>query len=81
MAWAYILKGSNGRHYIGSAVDFEVRFAQHQRGHTYSTKRLGTILEIVAKREYPTLKEARAVERKLKAKKNPILAIYMLENG
>ena len=29
MAWVYILRGSSGRHYIGSTVDLESRFAQH----------------------------------------------------
>jgi len=40
MAWVYILRGSSGRHYIGSAVDLDARFAQHLRGHTATTKRL-----------------------------------------
>jgi predicted GIY-YIG superfamily endonuclease len=79
VAWAYILKGSSGRHYIGSGVDLEARFAQHQRGHTHTTKRLGEKLEIVASKEFPTLKEAREMERKLKQKKNPRLAIYLLK--
>jgi predicted GIY-YIG superfamily endonuclease len=79
MAWVYILKGSSGRHYIGSAVDLEARFAQHLRGHTATTKRLGDSLEIVAKKEVPTLVEARTIERFLKRKKNPELAIYHLQ--
>ena len=78
MAWVYILRGSSGRHYLGSAVDLEVRFAQHLRGHTATTKRLGERLEIVAKKEVATLKEARRIERELKRKKNPKLAIYHL---
>jgi predicted GIY-YIG superfamily endonuclease len=48
MAWIYILRGSNGRHYIGSAVDRDARFAQHRRGHTHRTKRLGENIEIIA---------------------------------
>ena len=32
MAWVYILRGSSGRHYIGSAVDLDARFRQHLRG-------------------------------------------------
>jgi predicted GIY-YIG superfamily endonuclease len=78
MAWVYILRGSSGRHYLGSAVDLDVRFAQHLRGHTATTKRLGERLEIVAKKEVATLKEARRIERELKRKKNPKLAIYLL---
>ncbi len=74
MAWVYIIRGSTGRHYIGSAVNLNARFAQHLRGHTATTKRLGDSLEIVAKKEVPTLAEAREIERSLKRKKNPKLA-------
>ena len=76
MPWVYVLKGSSGRHYIGSTVDLDARFAQHLRGHTATTKRLGEKLEIVAKKE---MAEARELERILKRKKNPKLAIYHLQ--
>jgi len=36
-------------------------------------------LEIVARKEVPDLKEARRIERALKRKKNPALAIYYLQ--
>jgi predicted GIY-YIG superfamily endonuclease len=78
MAWVYILLGSSGRHYIGSAVDLDARFAQHLRGHTHTTKRLGGDIQIVAKKEVATLGEARSIERMLKRKKNAKLAIYYL---
>jgi len=80
MAWIYILRGSSGRHYIGSCIDLEARFAQHLRGHTATTKRLGTDLEVVAKKEMASLDEARQIERALKRKKNPVLAIYHLQH-
>ncbi len=79
MAWIYILRGSNGRHYIGSTVDLDARFAQHLRGHTHTTKRLGENIKVVASKEVATLTEARRIERILKAKKNPKLAIYYLQ--
>ena len=79
MASVYILQGSSGRHYIGSAVDLQARIAQHRRGHTHTTKRLGENLQIVASKEVATLDEARRIERILKAKKNPQLAIYYLQ--
>ncbi len=79
MAWVYILRGSLGRHYIGSAVDLDARFRQHSRGQTATTKRLGDTLEIVAKKEVTTLGEAREIERLSKRKKNPKLAIYHLQ--
>ena len=78
MAWVYILRGANGRHYIGSAMDLQTRFAQHCRGHTATTRRLGGNLMIVASREVETLGEARVLERLLKRKKNPGLAIFYL---
>jgi predicted GIY-YIG superfamily endonuclease len=72
-------RGSNGRHYIGSAVDLDARFAQHVRRHTHTTKRLGDAIEIIASKEVATLREARRIERALKAKKNPKLAIHYLQ--
>lgn len=78
MPWVYILGGSSGRHYIGSTVDLNARLAQHQRGHTYTTKRIGEFT-VAAAREYPTLTEARQIERERKAKKNPKLAIFYLQ--
>jgi predicted GIY-YIG superfamily endonuclease len=79
MAWVYILRGSNVRHYIGSCVDLDAHFAQHLRGHTATTKRLGTTIEIVAKKQVESLQDARRIERELKRKKNPALAIYRLQ--
>ena len=78
MAWVYILQGATGRHYIGSTIDLDARFAQHLRGHTATTKRLGGTLRIVAEKEVPTLQEARKIERFLKSKKNPEIAIFHL---
>ena len=78
MAGVYLLKGAK-RHYLGSTVDLEARLAQHGRGHTHTTKRLGQKLELVASKEFPTLSEARRAERMLKAKKNPDLARYYLQ--
>jgi len=80
MAWAYILRGSSGRHYIGSTTNLERRFQEHQRGHTHSTKRLGENLEVVAAVELATLDEARSLERERKRKKNPRLALAMLQH-
>ena len=78
MAWGYILKGTK-RHYIGSTVDLNARIAQHERGHTHTTKRLGGKLILVAAKEVTTLDEARQIERTLKAKKNSKLAIFNLQ--
>ena len=80
-AWVYMLRGANGRHYIGSTVDLEGRLAQHRRGHTHTTRRLGETMELVASRPCETLEQARALERLLKAKRNPRVALYHLQHG
>jgi putative endonuclease len=80
MAWAYILRGDSGRHYVGSTTDLERRLKDHRRGQTHSTKRLGGNLEIVAAVELTTLSEARAPEREMKRKKNPRLALALLQS-
>ena len=79
MAWVYMLCGASGRYYIGSTVDLDQRMEQHRRGHTHTTKRLGGDLRIAASVETATLLEARALERELKRKKSPRLALYLLQ--
>ena len=79
MAWVYVLRGSNGRHYIGSAVDLDARFAQHLRGHTYTTKRLGGAIQIIASKQVATLREARGIERALLGSSNLPLANFNAE--
>jgi putative endonuclease len=79
MAWVYMLRGASGRYYIGSTTDLQRRIEEHQRGHTHTTKRLGGHLEIVARLDVASLKEARAWERALKRKKNPQIALGLLQ--
>jgi len=79
MAWTYMLRGSSGRYYIGSTTDLTRRLAEHRRGHTHTTKRLGDVLEVAGALELPTLQEARALERQLKRKKNPQVALFLLQ--
>jgi putative endonuclease len=80
MAWVYILRGSSGRHYIGSTINLERRLTEHRSGGTHTTQRLGENLEAVATLELETIQQARALERQLKGKKNPKLAIAMLQS-
>jgi len=80
MAWVYILRGSCGRHYIGSTENLERRLSEHRRGKVHSTRRFGQPLELVASKETPNIESARALERELKAKKNPQVAIYLLNS-
>ncbi|MGA9778928.1 MAG: GIY-YIG nuclease family protein [Verrucomicrobiia bacterium] len=79
MAWVYMLRGSSGRYYIGSTTDLNRRLEQHRQGHTYSTRRLGQPLALAASLELDSLPEARALEREMKRKKNPGLALFLLE--
>ena len=79
MAWVYVLRGSSGRHYIGSTIELARRLDQHWSGQTHTTKRLGADLEVVGTLELSTIEEARALEREMKQKKNPSLALYLLQ--
>ena len=78
MAWVYILRGANGRHYIGATEDLARRLSEHRRGETHTTARLGGALDLVASRELASMAEARRMERSLKKKKNPRLAVFSL---
>jgi predicted GIY-YIG superfamily endonuclease len=79
MAWVYILHGSSGRCYIGSTSDLKRRLEQHRNGLVHSTRRLGMTLELEAALELPSMVEARKLEREMKRKKNPRLALFLLE--
>ena len=74
MAWVYILRGTSGRHCIGSTEDLDRQIAEH------TTHRFRITLEVVAKRELPSIAEARKLEIALKRKKNPKLAVFMLQS-
>jgi putative endonuclease len=80
MAWVYILRGSCGRDYIGSSENLERRLSEHRRGMVHSTRRFGQPLELVVSKQMSNIESARTLERELKAKKNPQVAIYLLNN-
>jgi putative endonuclease len=71
MYCVYLLRGDSGRHYIGMTSDLERRLTQHRQGHTYTTWRLGGDLQLLASKVCATRQEAAAIERRLKAWKNP----------
>ncbi|HSP41960.1 MAG TPA: GIY-YIG nuclease family protein [Luteolibacter sp.] len=81
MAFVYMLKGQNGRHYLGATEDLEARIKRHQSGMVHSTRRLGLPLDLIAFREYPVMSEALAIEKMLKGWKNPTKARLFLEQG
>jgi predicted GIY-YIG superfamily endonuclease len=80
MAWVYIVRGAAGRHYIGSTENLGRRLGEHRRGGNHTTRRFGEQIELVAARELPSIIQARRLERALKLKKNPRLAILMLNS-
>ena len=65
MPFVYILKTARGKYYIGSTTDLKSRIKHHKGGYTPSTKRLGKV-DLIFSQEYPTLDDARSIERKLK---------------
>ena len=78
MAWVYILRGSCSRYYIGLTENLARRLTEHRRGKVHSTCRFGEPLELIIAGEMPDIDSARELERKLKAKKNPRIALYLL---
>jgi predicted GIY-YIG superfamily endonuclease len=79
MAWIYILRGSSGRHYIGSTENLARRLEEHQRGSNHTSRRLGGNLALVITHEVADIVQARLIERALKRKKKPRLTIQALE--
>ena len=79
MAWVYMLRGSCGRHYIGSTTDLDRRLAQHCNGHTHTTHRFGQPLELIASLAMDFLPDASQLEGEMKRKKNPRLALFLLD--
>jgi predicted GIY-YIG superfamily endonuclease len=80
MACVYILRGAR-RYYIGATDNLERRMAEHKRGSNHTTHRFGGQIELVVAKELPSMAEARKIERILKQKKNPRLAISILQSA
>jgi predicted GIY-YIG superfamily endonuclease len=78
MAWAYILRGASGRHYVGATENLDRRLLEHRRGNVHSTARLGGSIILAASKQLGCMTDALVLERSLKRKKNPALAIYIL---
>ena len=80
MAWVYILRGDR-RYYIGATENLQRRTAEHKRGNNHTTRRFGRQIELVMAKELLSMVEARKLERTLKRKKNPRLAISILKSA
>ncbi len=73
MNYVYILRSRlTGRYYIGSTNDINRRIIEHNAGKTVSLR--GHVpLDIVFRKEYATLLEARRMEMRLKKKKSRVI--------
>ena len=81
MAYVYIIESvRDGRYYIGSTINIEERLRHHLYGGTPSTRRFGRI-RLVFKQYYPSLREARTVERKLKGLKRKDYLKKIVQDG
>ncbi len=69
MNFLYIAKCKNGKYYIGSTNNLERRIVEHNTGKTKSLRYLRPI-EIVFRKIYPSLIDARRAEIKLKRLKS-----------
>jgi len=63
--YVYILKSENDIFYVGSTNNLERRIKQHLGGHTQTTQNR-KIYKLVFSQEFPTLLEARRIERRIK---------------
>lgn len=81
MAYVYILEGlKSGKFYIGSTENLTQRLRHHKKGSTPTTKRFGGT-RLVLKQNYMLLKDARAVERKLKKLKRKSYIRKIIQDG
>jgi predicted GIY-YIG superfamily endonuclease len=79
MAWVYILRG-DPRYDIGATENLQRRTAEHKRGSNHTTRRFDSQIELVVAKELPSMAEARKLEKSPKRKKNPRLAISILQS-
>ncbi len=80
IGFVYILEDERGRYYIGSTTDIKRRLRQHGYGHTKTTSRMKN-QRVVLAQKYPTLKEARDIERKIKGLKRKDYISRMISDG
>lgn len=68
MCYVYILKNRQGKYYIGSCKNIDIRLKRHNQNSVRSTKNKGPF-RIIYKEEFSTLTEALKRENQLKAYK------------
>src|SRR3989344_6399286 len=79
-AFVYILKDKNSKFYIGSTDNLNRRMRQHLIGHTQTT-RIMKDFSLVFSQEYPSLKDARTIEFKLKKLKRKDYIEKIIQGG
>jgi putative endonuclease len=80
-AYLYVLRSaSRNRHYIGATNDMRRRLDEHQRGQTSST-RTGRPWELIWLVEFANIKQAKYIERALKALKSRVFLEEMIKNS
>ncbi|MFH1398443.1 MAG: GIY-YIG nuclease family protein [Candidatus Omnitrophota bacterium] len=67
--YVYVLKNDQGRYYMGSTKDIELRLRQHNQNSVRSTKNKGPF-KLVYKEIFGTRTEARKRENQVKGYKN-----------
>ncbi|WP_173922767.1 GIY-YIG nuclease family protein [Agromyces sp. Marseille-P2726] len=65
MAYLYILECADGTLYVGSTIDVERRFAQHQRGEGSAYTRRRLPVRLVYTREFSRIGDAFALEKQV----------------
>jgi putative endonuclease len=78
--FVYILQSQlNSKYYIGSTINVEKRFSEHQNGFVKSTKNI-RLLELKFYKKYDSITYARKIEYKLKKMKNKNLIEKIILN-
>ena len=65
MAWAYIVKCSDGSYYVGSTVDLERRLSEHNLGEGAAYTRRRRPVVLVWSAEFERIDEAFAFEKQV----------------
>jgi putative endonuclease len=65
MAWAYILRCSDGSYYVGSTVDLEQRLHEHQQGRGAAYTRRRRPVTLLWAGEFESVAEAFAFEKRV----------------
>ncbi|MBM3246302.1 MAG: GIY-YIG nuclease family protein [Candidatus Omnitrophica bacterium] len=80
MYYIYVLKNNNGKHYLGSCENLEVRLERHNQNSVRSTKNKGPF-KLIYKEEFSTRTEARKRESCIKKHKSIKYFLKQIENN